>query len=176
MQRKGLSLMSVRLQGKQLEEGASKEEGRQRSATFRGESGGGGWGWVATKERERERGVVECVYKFMQSRAALRYLLLLGARGDRALLSPERQTQDKRKQQQQAGSAAHAACSCIKRLLLYYQTHETKQPQQKCLFCTLCRSLPAIGTPASSQTSNLQTQAHIAHLNTLAPHQSYTQS
>ena len=43
-------------------------------------------------------------------------------------LSPQRQKQDKRKQQQQAGSAAHAACSCIKRFLLYYQTATTKTP------------------------------------------------
>jgi hypothetical protein len=44
-------------------------------------TGPGGGGGVATKEREGEKRLVAGVYKSMQRRAALRYLLLLGARG-----------------------------------------------------------------------------------------------
>jgi hypothetical protein len=71
-----------------------------------------------------------------------------------------RKTKASDKRKQQAGSAAHATCSCIKHLLLYYQTATIKTP-------TLYTMSIFANHWNISIFANLQMQAHIAHLNTL---------
>jgi hypothetical protein len=89
-----------------------------------------------------------------------------GARVAPMPLSPQRQRQDKRKQQ--TGSAAHAACSCIKRLLFYYQTATTKTPTLYTRHANPCQPFEH---PNLRKLAN--TGAHRASKH--PPHQSYSE-